>query len=88
LKTNKTFNKGLRKKKLKIQKIRIKLKNIIFKKLGFKNEIEINKNSIKRSRPKKIIKKRIRIEVEIATKSQVVIFKGEERKEGKKKINW
>jgi hypothetical protein len=64
------------------------LKNIIFEKLGFKNEIEINKNSIKRSRPKKIIKKRIRIEVEIATKSQVVIFKGEERKEGKKKINW
>jgi hypothetical protein len=63
------------------------LKNIIFEKLGFKNEIEINKNSIKRSRPKKIIKKRIRIEVEIATKSQVVIFKGEERKEGKKKIN-
>ena len=64
------------------------MKNIIFEKLGFKNEIEINKNSIKRSRPKKIIKKRIRIEVEIATKSQVVIFKGEERKEGKKKINW
>jgi hypothetical protein len=52
LKTNKTFNKGLRKKKLKIQKIRIKLKNIIFKKLGFKNEIEINKNSIKRSKKK------------------------------------
>jgi hypothetical protein len=52
LKTNKTFNKGLRKKKLKIQKIRIKLKNIIFEKLGFKNEIEINKNSIKRSRQK------------------------------------
>jgi hypothetical protein len=39
LKTNKSFTKELT-KKLKIKKIRTKLKNIIFAKLGLKNYIE------------------------------------------------
>jgi len=39
LKTNKTFTNYPR-KKLKIQRMRTKLKNIIFDKLRFKNEIE------------------------------------------------
>jgi hypothetical protein len=40
LKTNKTFTKSQRKKNLKIKRIRIKLKNIIFYKLRLNDEIE------------------------------------------------
>jgi len=39
LKKNKTFIKGPR-KKLKIKRMRIKLKNIIYDKLGLKDKIE------------------------------------------------
>jgi len=39
LKTNKTFTKMLR-KKIKVKKMRINLKNIIFGKLGLKNKNE------------------------------------------------
>jgi len=39
LKTNKTFTKGLG-KKLEIKKIKIKLENIIFGKLGLNDKIE------------------------------------------------
>jgi hypothetical protein len=47
LKTTKIFTKWSRKKKLKIQKIRTKLENVIFGKLRLKDEIEKNKNSTK-----------------------------------------
>jgi putative component of toxin-antitoxin plasmid stabilization module len=40
LKTNETFTKWLRKKKLEIQKIRSKLESIIFGKLGLKDAIK------------------------------------------------
>jgi hypothetical protein len=39
IKTNKTFYKRTKKNILEIKKIKIKLKNIIFDKLGLKDEI-------------------------------------------------
>jgi len=40
LKTNKSFTKKVEKKKLKIQRTRTTLENIIFDKLGLNDEIE------------------------------------------------
>jgi len=51
LKTNKTFTKMLR-KKIKVKRMRINLKNIIFGKLGLKDKIENKWNFYKKSKTK------------------------------------
>jgi hypothetical protein len=48
LKTNKTFTKGSRQEKLEIQRMRIKLKNIILRMM----KLKINKTSTKKLIPK------------------------------------
>jgi len=68
LKTTKTFTKGLREKKLEIQRIRTTLKNMIFGKLNWIIKLKINKIFTKRPKPK--IKK-IKIKVEIQTIKRV-----------------
>jgi hypothetical protein len=42
----------IKKKKLEIQIMKIRLKNMIYGKLGFKMKLKINKISIKGKRPK------------------------------------
>jgi hypothetical protein len=48
LKTNKTFTKGSRQEKLEIQRMRIKLENIILRMM----KLKINKTSTKKPIPK------------------------------------
>jgi hypothetical protein len=48
LKTNKTFTKGSRQEKLEIQRMRIKLENIILRMI----KLKINKTSTKKPIPK------------------------------------
>jgi hypothetical protein len=58
-------------KKLKIKRIKIKLKNIIFDKLGLKDEIENKIKLLQKRKEQKIKIKRIRTEIEIQTIKRV-----------------
>jgi len=52
LKINKTFRKRPRQKKLKIQRMKTKLENIIFDKLDWMMKLKINNFFTKKPRPK------------------------------------